>query len=404
MNPFSETPVVMQALPRWDGAYASTALKVAQELSRDRIVFYVDHPFTWKDLVNKDLAPQVNTRKALWENKEYSHHPFKEFPNFINICPKAVPSINFMPEGAVYEQCRKYNNYKVWQFINAVLDKYGISEFIYINSFDPVYSKVATDKRVALSVYHCVDHIPGERYIAKHGITSEIEFAKAADITISTSKPLMQRLRQWNPNSYTVENAADYELFSSVPSDNIPKDIASIPHPRVLYMGNIGLRIDYNLLEKVALELPDYHFVMAGPINKREFKGERLKKLNNVYFLGRKDYKEVPAYINAADVCLIPFVCTEYTKYIYPLKINEYLSLGKPVVCSNFANLDSFDHLVSRYNTPEEFIQELQRAYQTDTAVDASKRKVFAAENTWDKRMERWREILQRACTPTTKG
>ncbi|MEH0155776.1 glycosyltransferase [Limibacter armeniacum] len=394
MNPFSETPIVMQALPRWDGLYASTSLKVAQELSRNRIVFYVDHPFTWKDSFTAKYNRQLIYRKNLWKKGNLAHHPFEEYPNLINICPKPIPSINFLPEGAVYNQCRALNNNIVWAYIDKVLDQYGISEFIYINSFDPVYSQIRTDKDVVMRVYHCVDHTPGERYIARHGTIAEREFVRKADFVVSTSKQISKRLRKWNQKCYTVENAADFAFFVNN-AEPIPEDIANIKHPRVVYVGNIGLRIDYLLLEVAAKKLPDFQFVFVGPVDEREFKGAELKKLPNVHFLGRRPYKEVPAYMNAGDICMIPFECTEYTKHIYPLKINEYLSLGKPVVTSQFADLSDFDDVILRYKDVDEFVQKVQQGLAACTEEDTHKRKIFAAGNTWEKRIEQWKEILK---------
>ncbi|GAA4840598.1 glycosyltransferase [Algivirga pacifica] len=394
MNPFAEPAVVIQAMPRWDGAYASTSFTIAKELSKDRLVFYVDHPFTWKDMLNKSAEAQLERRRALWNRQTYHEKPFKDLPNLVIISPKPVPSINFLPPGSVYNQCRAYNNRLVWNYINMTLDRFAVSEFVYLNSFDPVYSMVDTTKEVLLKIYHSVDYMPGERYIARHGVQAEELFAKQADIVIGTSEPITKRLRKWNRRAMTIENAADFSMFDEFKGE-VPEDMASIPYPRVLYLGNIGLRMDYTMLEDIVSENEGVNFVFAGPENSREFKGEALKKYKNVYFLGRKDYEKVPAYIKGADLCIIPFIRNEYTRHIYPLKINEYLSMGKPVLVSNFADFSSFKDVVYLYESKEEFQEKMQEALTVDGEDKISERKAVAASNTWEKRMLTWRKLLR---------
>ncbi len=54
--------------------------------------------------------------------------------------------------------------------------------------------------------------------------------------------------------------------------------------------------------------------------------------MNNVFFLGKRDYSDIPAFGNYFDVCLNFWVMKDWIKNSSPLKIKEYLALGKPVV------------------------------------------------------------------------
>ncbi|MEZ4945867.1 MAG: hypothetical protein R2804_10085 [Cyclobacteriaceae bacterium] len=47
----SKPDIVMFALPRWDGDFSSTALSLSKEMSKSTRVFYIDNPFTLKDLL-----------------------------------------------------------------------------------------------------------------------------------------------------------------------------------------------------------------------------------------------------------------------------------------------------------------------------------------------------------------
>ena len=177
-----------------------------------------------------------------------------------------------------------------------------------------------------------------------------------------------------------------------------PEDLAKIKGPKIVYAGNLGHRLDYDLLHQAAVQKPEYQFVFVGPINEREFKGKKLKKLPNVHFLGAKPLHEIPAYLQGASVCMIPFLCNDLTKFIYPLKINEYLAAGKPVVSSNFARLKEFDKVVYSYNNVQNFLYMLEYALNYDDDSKQEERQQLAARNTWQNRGKEMTELLNHYC------
>ena len=67
-----------------------------------------------------------------------------------------------------------------------------------------------------------------------------------------------------------------------------------------------------------------------------------LKSRPNVHFLGGKASNDLPKYLNNFDVCLMPYLITNYTKYIYPMKLHEYFACGKPVVSTQLENIIEF--------------------------------------------------------------
>ena len=53
-----------------------------------------------------------------------------------------------------------------------------------------------------------------------------------------------------------------------------------------------------------------------------------------VVFTGRQPYETMPAFIAAADVCLLFSKINEVTRHIVPIKLYEYMASGKPVLAS----------------------------------------------------------------------
>ncbi|NME68831.1 glycosyltransferase [Flammeovirga aprica] len=386
-------PIVLQALTRVDEQFGATSISLAKKWSRDRLVFYVDHPYTFKDLTNEAYQEQLSIRKELWKKNIYHFQPFDDYPNFINICPSPVFPINFLPPGMIYNQLKTKNCKTIWKAIDTVLDRFHVKDnFVYINSFNPVYFSIHSKKKYIMSIYHCVDLIEGEKYIAKHGKTAEKKAAANADLVITTSDELRHKLEPFANHIETVYNGADYDFFQREHyfephlMKNIPKG------KRVTYVGNIGLRINYKLLEKIVKNDPELQLILIGPINEREFRGGNLLDYKNVHHLGPQKMDDVPDYIYYSDVCIIPFLCNDLTQCIYPLKINEYLSVGKPVLTTPFTNLEDFDEVVHIYDDDLSFEKELKVALE-DSKKKVQRRKEIAKTNKWENRASQFHNI-----------
>ena len=83
---------------------------------------------------------------------------------------------------------------------------------------------------------------------------------------------------------------------------------------------------------------------------------------------------------------MIPYICTEINKNIYPLKINEYLAVGVPVVITRFADLPEFSAHVSFASTSDEFLKCLNREIENDSDEKIKNRIEFARSNSWKSR------------------
>ena len=69
---------------------------------------------------------------------------------------------------------------------------------------------------------------------------------------------------------------------------------------------------------------------MVGPVIKIDRAG--LPRHPNIWYLGGKPYKNLPAYLAGWDVALMPFALNRATRFISPTKTPEYLAAGRPVV------------------------------------------------------------------------
>src|SRR5207244_4952455 len=115
----------------------------------------------------------------------------------------------------------------------------------------------------------------------------------------------------------------------------------------------------------------DVSLVLVGP---EQTDCSVLRSLPNVHLLGQKPHPDLPRYVKAFDVGLVPYLLSEYTSNVYPTKLNEYLAMGTPVVATDLAEIRRFnaDHgdIVSIAVTPEAYVAAIRRALRPSSYAE----------------------------------
>jgi len=220
----------------------------------------------------------------------------------------------------------------------------------------------------------------------------ETRLLQRVDQVIVHSPALLAKKGSANPNIPRVPNGVDYPSYSA--SKPVPPDLAAVPHPRVGYAGIIKKQLDVALLVRLARARPDYSFVLVGPIMNitgKEAAVEELRRLPNVHFLGNKDPELLPAYVQHFDACLMCYEVNDYTKYIYPLKLNEYLATGRPTISSPIDTVVDLGALVAIARTDAQWLAAVDKALEpAESAADrVEARRSFARANDWDSLVDR---------------
>lgn len=131
-----------------------------------------------------------------------------------------------------------------------------------------------------------------------------------------------------------VPNAVDVVAYR-VPRPR-PADLPA--GPVALYLGTIHTdRIDLDLCVAAASALRGRGaLVLVGPAPLRAEDAARLAEAGAVV-LGAREREEVPAYLQHADVLVVPHVVTPFTESLDPIKLYEYRAVGRPVVSTPVA-------------------------------------------------------------------
>ncbi len=162
---------------------------------------------------------------------------------------------------------------------------------------------------------------------------------ESADLVFTTSKRLAESIRP-RTRAERIEVVANgvREDWIDRPPSPIPPELLALPHPWIGFVGAIFAYLDYDLLRAVARAFPQASVVLVGPIHERA-RAEELAREPNVHLLGPRAQQDVPAFLEAFDLCLSPFKAGAVRRAVNPLKIYEYLACGRPVVSTPLESL-----------------------------------------------------------------
>jgi glycosyltransferase involved in cell wall biosynthesis len=155
--------------------------------------------------------------------------------------------------------------------------------------------------------------------------------------------------------------------------------------------------------------MPRHSFVLVGPImnvSGKESEVAELRQLPNVHLLGAKPADALPQYMQHFDVCLMCYEVNDYTKYIYPLKLNEYLATGRPVVASPIEAVKRYSDVVAIASGDAEYARAIEQSLH-DTARTAgavAARQRIAQTNDWDVLVARIVELFRAGSAATRRA
>lgn len=391
--------IVCIGFPKWEGDYMKSTVSLMSELAKQHDVLYVDYPYTWKDIilsilgrektasVPRILGVQPRLRSLRLSAGQTIH---------LLTLPPFVPA-NWMSSERNYDRLLGLNGRLALRAIRKAMKDLQFQDPIVVNAFNPALGNVLQGKLGEQGlIYYCYDEISAAQWISKHGTRHERKFLALVDLTIVTSTGLQKNKSPNTSNCVLVKNGVSLALFKG----DIPR--TSKKRPRIGYLGSLDERIDLPLLERLIKAYPNCDFQFVGRVVLPELH-ERLKRFSNVALLGPQRPERLGALVAGFDVGLIPFKKNRLTVGIYPLKINEYLAMGTPVISTDFADLSDFEGVAWIGKTPEEFIRLVQEALLENSIAAIAQRKAFARSNAWSARAKALDQAIDQVLTTKWK-
>ncbi|PWT97810.1 MAG: glycosyl transferase family 1 [Bacteroidetes bacterium] len=388
--------IILFALKSWDMEIGGSSKKYASVFAKNQNrVLFVNRALDRASLFRN--RHDQKTKNRLEGRKDESKRLTKVDENIWVLNPASIlESINSIGWTWAYDQLSKLNAKRLAKEINKAARELDFkSPILYIeNDFLRGYYMEELIENVDLTIYYIRDQLTTQEYYRKHGLRLEPRLIEKSDVVIANSQQLADYAHKFNPNSFFVGQGVDLELFLERDFPK-PKELENIPGPIIGYVGAIlSTRLDLEIIRTIALKNPKWSVVMVGPEDNTFAKSD-LHQIKNVYFTGRKELKELPGFISHFDVCINPQLKNEMTRGNYPLKVDEYLALGKPVVATHTDAMEMFGDYVYLCENAEDYVVSIEKALSSvNDAALIIKRKSFARSHTWESCVEKLDDAL----------
>ncbi len=262
------------------------------------------------------------------------------------------------------------------------------------------------------TVYHAYDLFHMRDYWSEQLDRAQVALLKDAHLVVASSDAIASSLRKKAKcDPVVIPNGVDFELFSSAVDKpgTEPPDIAKIPRPRISYVGNITSKVDFGLLADLAVRNPLWNFVLVG----RKLKLDKIAQegyqkclgLQNVYFLGEKGHLDLPVYAVNMDVNIMIYRTSNrlWCYAGYPLKMHEYLAVGKPIVSSDIESVRPFKNVLRVARNLDDWECAIREGICGRGVGSWEERRAVASNNTWDHRVcqldQELRDMVRRTRT-----
>jgi glycosyltransferase involved in cell wall biosynthesis len=375
--------IIFIATEPWEGSLWRRRHHVAWQLAKDNRVLFIEPPSRKS---SKKISIKYQGRNL------YSITVKKNFPDQVI---RNKINISWLNSALARKELR--NIAKEMKFESPLL-------WVYFSTQQYDYFNLFNEKLIISDWYDMFTAYFGwtsDEYKKCNIIRTE-KIIKNADIIFGVSKEICEYLKKKHQRVYFMPHGVNNEIFDAKTEDGPDiKRLKDIKGPKIGYLGAIQYKIDFELLNYIATRCKDWKIVLAGRksinniVDNTAF--TRLLQNTNVIYLGEITKEQIPNYLEALDVCALPFKKVEWTRYFSPLKLWEYLASGKPIVAMD----RGVDYECGKYvrvaKTMDEFIQLTEGVLKEKEGQSVvEERKSIAKSNSWDKRVEQMMAIINR--------
>lgn len=384
--------IICIANTSWFGNYAKSTVQILERLAKNNRILFVEYPYTIKDvyatLKGKQNAP---VKRMFGLDKRLKLIDTNVGSKVYNlVIPPGIP-VFFLKNERLFNLLFPVNVLIYKLTLKWAMHKLGMRNPIAITAYNPIFGLALLNKLGERShYYYCYDGVESV-FFGKRIFAIENRFSQLVKAIITTSDYLNAEKMKLNPNTFVVKNGVDFPVFRVFSKNHVYKR----ERKRVGFIGSLDPRFDIETVEHVIGKLPHFDFEFTGDMRNETLKS-RMQKYSNVKFFDPIKPNDVPELLATYDVGIIPYLVNDVNKNIYPLKINEYLAVGVPVVMNAFANLPEFEGLVSVATDKEDFVRKLIAETEDDTEQYIRRRIDFASANSWESRTESFGNIIEK--------
>lgn len=372
--------IIFFPLVDWDGPWQRYQ-HLASRFSKNNRVVYINSPAAITYLMRSPLILMKKWLRFLVGKRKISSN--------LTIC--------FTPPCLPFERASRWinvlNQYILFFYIKIFVKPKG-NLIVWINDpYKHLMTKLLNSK---IAIYDCPDALVFNGSTKKQRVYNQMKKRLLRESTVSffTSNALLEEGKKYSHDCYYVPNGVNIETFIQK-KYKTPEIIKKVPGTILGVVGTLDERIDLDLIVYVLENIQESTLFLVGPV---QTKMGNLIQHPRLVLAGKRSYEEMPLFINRFDVGLIPYRVNEITKAIYPVKLHEYLILGKPVVSTNLPDVRRFSDVVWIADSKEQFVRYIRKALDRNNEIIEQKRIEIAKKNSWEKRINQIEKIIIKYC------
>jgi glycosyltransferase involved in cell wall biosynthesis len=372
---------------------------------RGHEVRIIDYELRWRTEAERHFF----ARRAIFNNVVKIHEGGKVTvvrPGMIRF-----PGLDYLSLAITH---RSEVNRQIKDFAPDVMVGFGI-----INSYWAV--KAARSNNLPF-IYYWIDalhRLIPQKAFQPLGLLIERTVLKRSDAVLVINevlKDLVAKLGAPEARTIVLRAGIDDKQFNpTVVDDSVKTQYGLSEEDTVLFF--MGWLYRFSGLKEVALQLadnPNAHLKLLVVGEGDLYKDlERIQKEYNMQdqliLAGKKDYRQIPALIAAADICLLPAYPEEkIMQDIVPIKLYEYMAMEKPVIATRLPGVvKEFGESngIVYVNRPEDVIPKALELVESGGLRELGlKAREFAAKNSWQHIADEFELILNKAIENKRSG
>ena len=205
---------------------------------------------------------------------------------------------------------------------------------------------------------------------------------KNSDRITTVSPVLIKKLADYGFKADLITNGVDVSCFCPKKLDRKEVDPRIKPESFVIgFSGSVERWYDLagiiDAMPEIIKYYPETLFMIVGPGLFTAYYHELVEKVkgygieDRVFFAGKKEYSELPLYINAMDLCMIPLKPKQWIDIALPNKFFEYSACGKRILSTAIPGIMDYGYPnVEYYRSKNELTDSIKRCideYQEGT-------------------------------------
>ena len=308
-----------------------------------------------------------------------------------NVIPFNYPKLRWLPLGFINRILIRL------QFVNfSKYDYVWIGNASLYSIFKPVIPKTCK------VVYDCMDDIlefedcMSDPVYREYVANSEKSLLQDAKHVFCSADFLSKRIQERSGISRDitiVNNAIEVpkvDVVDTTPIQSIIDKLNSCKYP-LLYIGTIAEWFDFELIIKYLDANDDVKMFLVGPVV------TQIPNHKQIIHLGTVDRKYIFSLMDKAWVLTMPFKVTELIKSVNPVKLYEYIYMGKPSIAPKYGESLKFGEHVFLYSDYADLKGYLDTMKITPELSNEKKEhmKEFVEHNTWDNRCNQVKTIMK---------